>query len=228
MEIGARVRAAVPIILAAPFVVACDVVLMPILQVASYVRSGWPTTVVLVWDFSTVLVAGLAGLFLAPRVGCPIWWRPSDSSRTSRRAILIPVVLGLVVVAYNSLSVVAYTLVHPDQMAALAPWSTALTPGSAVVLASRAALNEEILFRLFLFPLVAWIAGRLVHSQRTALIIGALASAFAFGLIHPGFWSAFMIGLALVYIYHQRGLLSAKIVHLFTDATPYTLVSVLL
>ena len=225
---NARVRAAIAISVVAALVVTCDVVLMPILQVAKYVPSKAPTVAVLVWDFGTVLVAGLAGLFLAPRVGSPIWWRQGDSSRTSRRATLFPVVLGLAVVAYNSLSVVGYTLSHPDQMAALAPWTIALTPGEAIALALRAALNEEIIFRLFLFPLVAWIAGHLVRSKRIALLIGALASGFAFGLIHPGFWSAFMIGLALVSIYHQRGLLPAMIVHLFTDAIPYTLVSVLL
>ena len=225
---NARVRAAIAISVVAALVLTCDVVLMPILQVAKYVPSKAPTVAVLVWDFGTVLVAGLAGLFLAPRVGSPIWWRQGDSSRTSRRATLFPVVLGLAVVAYNSLSVVGYTLSHPDQMAALAPWTIALTPGEAIALALRAALNEEIIFRLFLFPLVAWIAGHLVRSKRIALLIGALASGFAFGLIHPGFWSAFMIGLALVSIYHQRGLLPAMIVHLFTDAIPYTLVSVLL
>lgn len=224
---NARVRGPIAISVVAALVVTCDVVLMPILQVAKYVPSKAPTVAVLVWDFGTVLVAGLAGLFLAPRVGSPIWWRQGDSSRTSRRAILLPVVLGLVVVAYNSLSVVGYTLAHHDQMAALAPWSTALTPGSAIVLAFRAALNEEIVFRLFLPAVVAWIAGRLVHSQRTALIIGALASAFAFGLIHPGFFAAFLMGLAFVYIYYQLGLLPAMIVHFSADAIPYTLVSLM-
>lgn len=227
MKIKARVRAAVPIILVAALVVACDVVLMPILQVAGYVRSGWPTTGVLVWDFGTVSVAGLAGLFLAPRVGCPVWWRQGDRSPVSQRATLITIVLSLFVVVYNIVTVVGYAVAYPERRTALAPWSTTLTPGRAIALSFRAALNEETLFRLFLFPLVAWIAGRLVRSKRIALVVGALTSALILGLIHPGFWSAFMIGLALVYIYHQRGLLPAMIVHFFTDAIPYTLVSLL-
>jgi membrane protease YdiL (CAAX protease family) len=227
MKINTRVRAAIPILLVAALVLLADLAVMPILQAAGYVPAQIPTAAVLIWDFGFVLVAGLAGLFLAPRVGSPIWWRQGDSSRTSRRATLFPVVLGLVVVAYNSLSVVGYTLAHPDQMAALAAWSTALTPRSAIVLAFRAALNEEIVFRLFLFPLVAWIAGRLMRSRRIALVIGALASAFAFGLIHPGFFAAFVVGLAFVYIYYRRGLLPAMIVHFFADAIPYTLVSLM-
>ncbi len=66
-----------------------------------------------------------------------------------------------------------------------------------------------------------------MRSQRAPLVVGALTSALVLGLIHPSFWSVFMIGLALTYIYYQRGLLPAMIVHFFTDAIPYTLVSLL-
>lgn len=223
----ARVRASIHILLVAALVVVADLALVPIFQVSGYLPSQAPTIVVLAWDFGVVLAAGLAGLFLAPRVGSPVWWRPGDGSPASRRATLITVLLSLLVVAYNTLSVVIYAVIYPDQMAAGAPWIIALTPGRAIALAFRAALNEETVFRLFLFPLVGRGVGHFLRSQRASLIIGALVSALAFGLIHPGFWSAFLIGLAFVYIYHQRGLLPAMVVHFFTDAIPYTLVSLM-
>jgi hypothetical protein len=222
---SARFRASIPILPVAALVVVADLALVPIFQVSGYLPSQAPTIAVLAWDFGIVLGAGLAGLFLAPRVGSPIWWRARDGSRASRRTTMITVLLGVFVVAYNTLSVVIYAVIYADQMTAGAPWITALTPGRAIALALRAALNEEIVFRLFLFPLVAWGVGYFLRCRRASLLIGASVSALAFGLIHPGFWSAFLIGLALVYIYHQRGLLPAMVVHFFTDAIPYTLVS---
>lgn len=96
-----------------------------------------------------------------------------------------------------------------------------------MALAFRAAQNEEVIFRFFLFPLVAWGVRHFVRSRRVSLVTGAMASSLFFGLIHPGFFPAFLMGLALVYIYHQRGLLPAMVVHFFTDAIPYVLVSLL-
>jgi hypothetical protein len=51
---------------------------------------------------------------------------------------------------------------------------------------------------------------------------------FFFGVTHPGFLSAFFIGLPLVYVYHPRGLLPAMVVHSFTDAIPYVLAPMML
>jgi membrane protease YdiL (CAAX protease family) len=44
-----------------------------------------------------------------------------------------------------------------------------------------------------------------------------------FGLIHPGFVLAFLMGLALAYIYLQVGLLPAMIVHFLGDLVPLSL-----
>jgi hypothetical protein len=104
---------------------------------------------------------------------------------------------------------------------------TALSPEIAIVGWFCAVWCEETLWRFFLFLVVAWAFTHLLRSHRASLVIGPVVPTFFLRLIHPGFWSEFLIGLALVYIYYHGGLLPAMIVHFFTDAIPFTLVSLL-
>ena len=118
-------------------------------------------------------------------------------------------------------------LTYLNQATQLPYWLTLLIPETAVALSLRAALTEEIVFRLFLFLLATWVIERFIHSQKRSMIVGAVASAFMFALMHgSGFAVAFPLGLALVYIYHRGGLLPAMIVHFFADAIPSALISI--
>lgn len=198
---------------------------MPIL-VGYYLQAS--TTIVFVWDFSVVLLTGLAGLFFAPRVNCPLWWRSHNSPSESKRAAYITGALGLAVVIGCSMLNIASYMSDPNQALQVAPWIALLTPERGLALSFRAALNEEILFRLLLFPLVAWVFKSFIHSRQGSLVIGALASSFVFGLIHPGFVMAFLTGLAIVYIYHQCGLFPAMSVHFLIDAISWVSISMML
>ena len=206
------------IFVAAALVVAADVVLAPILLEFYFQTS---VTILFVYDFSVVLFAGLGGMFVASRVGCPFWWRPSNSASVSRRATYITVFLALVIVAGNTLM----NLVYAHESAQLAPWLDLLTPETAAAISLRAALNEEIVFRFFLFPSLALVIRYLVHSQRASLVISALISAILVGITHAGFVLAFLLAFPLVYIYYRRGLLPAIAVHFFADAIPFLLIS---
>ncbi len=216
-----RIRDVASIFAVSALVVVTDLALLPIFNI--YNQSF---TATLVYDFSMVFLTGLAGLLLAPRVNCPVWLRKSDASSSSGREISVPVLLGLSLVAGNTL----VQLVSINQAVELAPWLSLLTPQTAIALSLRAALNEETIFRLFLFPLVAWMLARLKRSPRTSLIVGALASAVAFGLIHPpsGFLLSFIAGIIFIYIYHKRGLLPAMTAHFFADAIPLVLTSMII
>lgn len=217
-----KVHGPTSILVAAALVVAADGSVMPVLRQGLYRRAS--TTIVFAFDFGIVLLAGMAGFFFASRVGCPGWWRSGKSKPASRRVTLITLLVAVFVVAGNTLVCVA----SRNQLTELAPWLVSLTPGTALALAFRAALTENIVFRLFLFPLVAWGVGHFIRSQRGSLVVGALASAFVYGLIHPGFVAAFLGGLAVLYIYHQRGLLPAMAVHFFGDAIPFVWLSMML
>lgn len=209
----------------AVLVVATDVMLASIL-VRFYLQAG--IALVLIYDFSVTLMAGWAGVFLARRVGSPLWLRSSGDSPVLQQKTYSIVPFGLLVVVCNTILNVVYFVSYRDQALQVSPWLASLTPEIALTLSLRAALNEQVVFRVFLFPLILLIIRYLVHSQKTSLLIAGLASAILVGLIHPGFVQAFLIGLALVYIYYQRGLLPAIVVHFFADSVPLMLISLML
>jgi hypothetical protein len=221
-----RFRAVAPFVLVAALVVVCDILMIPLRQRAGkYPADTVAIILQLTRGFVTVLAAGLTGLFVAPRTGSPLWWQPGDGSPASRWSTVIAVLSGLAAVGYNALSVVTYAVFYHHEMTVVAPWIQNLSPGLAIVSSVRAALYEDTLWRFCLFNAAAWAALRLLPSWRASLIVGAVVSTFFFGLTHEGFLSAFFIGLALVYIYHKRGLLPAMIVHFFTDAVPFSIVA---
>lgn len=180
-------------------VVAVDAMLMPIL-VRFYLQAG--IALVLIYDFSVTLMAGWAGVFLARRVGSPLWWRSNNNSPVLRQKTYIIVLLSLLVVICNTVLNLVYYMAHRDQASQVSPWLILLTPEIALAL-SRA-------------------------RAQASLVIAGLASAMLVGLIHPGFVQAFLIGLALVYIYYKRGLLPAMIIHFLADAIPLVLISSML
>jgi hypothetical protein len=209
----------------AVLVVAVDAMLMPIL-VRFYLQAG--IALVLIYDFSVTLMAGWAGVFLARRDDLPVLWRSSNDSPVLRQKTYIIVFLSLFVVICNAVLNLVYYVAYYDQALQVSPWLISLTPEIALALSLRASLNEQVVFRLFLFPLIWLIIRYFTHSQKASLVIAGLASAMLVGLIHPGFVQAFLIGLALVYIYYQRGLLPAIVVHFFADAVPLVLISLML
>lgn len=202
----------------AAIVVATDVIAMPILT--SYPGQA-PATTMLSFDFASTFLPGLAGVYISRRIGYPLWWRKGDRSPASRRATLITALLGFTVIAANT----CVYLTQEERATDLAPWLALLTPETAIAISVRAALTEEVFFRLFLFPSIAWIFWRFTKQKEASLVIGALASTLAFGLIHPGFLWAFLTGMAILHIYHRRGLLPAMITHFLADAIPFTLIS---
>jgi len=222
MEI--KFRDLILILFVAALVVLMDVVTMPIL-VGYYHQVS---TIVFFDDFVVVFLAGLAGILFAPRVSCPLWLRRSTNSSKLGRAAYSSPILGFSVVVINTVVNLVYFTGCRSYVLQVSPWLAFLTPEIALAISFRAALNEEVLFRLFLFPLVAWMVGRLVHSQELPLVTGALTSSIVCGLIHPGFSMAFLVGLALVYVYYRSGLISAMTVHFFADAIPFAAISMIL
>ncbi len=221
-----QIRLVFPIFVVAALVVAMDLIVMPIL-IGYYQQET--AIIVFIWDFSVVLLAGLASLFLARRVGCPLWWLSHNNSLKLGRSTHITVALGLAVVIANSTFNIAFYMVDPNQALQVAPWIVLLNPERAIALSLRAALNEEMVFRLFLFLLVTWIVLYFKQSPKVSLALGGLVSSIAFGFIHgSGFIPAFLVGLALVYIYNQQGLLPAMTVHFFADAVPFLFISMTL
>jgi len=203
-------------LLGAPaFVAAVDVGVLPVL-LASVYRGATPAYVY-AFDFTVVSIAGFAGALLAARVGLPLWRRSRREPERAARETAIVVALGLLIVFGNTVVL----LLSRDQLSRVAPWLLQLTPQSAVLVAARAAVMENIVFRLLLISLAVWGARRAGLGERAAVLTGAAVSATAFALIHPGMGVALLAGLALAYIFARCGLLTAMGVQFVGDAVPF-------
>lgn len=211
---GFLVTALCPALLTA----AADAGLLPVLRASLY--RGASTRAILCIDFGIVLAASIVGWFLARRGSFPVWWREQETSAAPRQLVL-GLLLAVVVVVGNTLIWFAAR----GRIAALAPWVGLVTPPTAILLACRGALTENVVFRFFLFPLVSLAVIRGGCPQPATLVLGALVSSAAFALIHPGLMVAFLAGLALVYLYCRYGLLAALVVQFVGDAVPFVLLS---
>ncbi len=199
------------IVLLAAAIGLIDLRILPYLQ-----SSGMSSNIVV--DVAACLGAGIAGLRLAIANGLPSWWR-DRVERHPRWHLFLIAALGLFVIL---LTTALYFLSPP---AGLPAWARSLTPDLAILLALRAGIGEEILFRLFFFSLIVW-ASRTIHAERgVSLIAGAILSALAFTLIHPGFYIPFVEGLALAVIYFEGGIAAAIAAHFFADAIPFLILA---
>lgn len=199
------------------------VVVLDVVMISLYDQMVTALAVILGADFSMWLIFGVAGIYFASRVGFPFWWCPSTDSPRSQQTSFITVLFGVVVVVGDTL-LVFYRIIWSPTL----QWYASFTLGTAIAFSLKNALYSEILFRLFLFSLIVWIGDRL-SSRKYSLILGAVVSAFL-GSFQGLLFSApsFLIGLLLVYIYYQRGLLPAVLVRFLASAIPFIIIFTML
>jgi hypothetical protein len=186
---------------------------------------------------------GLAGFFLARRLGLPELW---DASTTNRQRFLIPALvgagLGLVLIGgdliFSPMNGVG-RLPHP-------PFPTSL------VASITAGIGEETIFRLFFISFWTWLVSRVIlraRFQTPVYWIASLFSAMAFGFGHlpsvmflegwttmaqvPGMLLAELlvlnglISLAAAYLFRRYGFLAPVGVHFWCDVVWHVLWGIL-
>jgi len=189
-----------------------DIGLMPFL----HQKLKFPSSSVAL-DVAVVLLSGFLGKQCAIKAGLPLWWRRDDKLSIEKQLISL-FAFGVMVILPNTLISLYYA---NDETV---PWLHFSNVNETVLLALRAALQEEIVFRLFLFSLSVLVAGRLVNSRKLVIIIGMVLSTFLFAAMHSGYVMAFASGLILAHIFCCSGLLPAMAVHFLADAIPWLLV----
>lgn len=105
---------------------------------------------------------------------------------------------------------------------------------------ATAGIVEELVFRVVISTLVAWIVWLVTKRQTAAIWTGIVVAAVAFGLAHVAnlanvphpYLRAITLngiaGLALGWLYWRRGLEWAVLAHLIADATMYLLLPAIL
>jgi len=183
-----------------------------------------PTNILPAVIFCMYSFFGIVGIFFASRLDLPSWWHSGTNSPHSQQINSRVVLFGTALIVFNTIVNVA----NSAKILESSHWLSLITPQTAIGLALHAGLTEEILFRLFLFPVAAWIAWYFLHSRKDSLIMGAIVSSSLFGLMHgPAFFVAFVLGFPMIYIYYHRGLLPAIIVHFLADGIPFVIIALI-
>ncbi len=190
----------------------CDTRILPILKLQFY--HGMNNQSILLSEFLIFFILVILGLTVSSFIGLPALL-PKGSVNWRNLAII-----GVLVILANSL---IYYFGRSQAMTA-APWLKSLKIADIPFLSLRAGLTEEVMFRLFLFSLIAWPLSKVLKSPILYLSLSAIISSLLFGAIHgSGFLIAFLMGLVLCYVYIRGGLLSAMTIHFLGNLIPISL-----
>jgi len=170
----------------------------------------------IIFDLFISIIAVFLGKRLAAALGFPIWKVTYDGKINSKN-LFFTALLGVIMVAVNVFSWSSYS---GDTV----PWANFNSFYEPILVAMRAALTEQLFFRLLLFSLIGWIANKISKSKIVSIIIGAILSSILFALYHQGFYFAFIYGILLCCIYKRNGLVPAMIIHFLSDVVPFVMI----
>lgn len=172
----------------------------PVLHAPVFIARGWPqrclTSVGLAAsvfltvyypdrdDFSGALVGGLSALFVVPFAFAAIAkTRPLQQRATAQHARLagLALIIGVGLGIANLVSNRLIAMLHPDLLNLMRDRWAGFEPWRMII---AEPLAEEIIFRLVLLGVIAWILSRVVREQRAVFPVALGISAFLFGVVH--------------------------------------------
>lgn len=160
-------------------------------------------------DVIIVFLAAVIGRRFAKDSGLPVWRRSHYSKN-----VYISVLIGICIISLNTYILCSY---NTDEIS----WLKFASAYQPLFLAIRAAITEEVVFRLLIFSFIIKLANKISKSNNVCFILGALISAAIFAMLHNGSFISFIFGIGLCYIYMNTGLIPAMIVHFLADAFPF-------
>ena len=197
-----KIKGYIYIVLISIIVGICDFYLRDVLPYNSNLSN------LIAFDALLMLVSGYIGINLVCKLNIPLWLSGKTEVKKGRR-YLPAASLGLLIIATNTIGFLSVT----DQAYELPRLFTNLTALTAVLLAVRAALTEEILFRLLAISVIIWVTRKIIKSTEDSSFFAIILSSLLFTMIHPSFLRPFIYGLLLGYIYLKNGLIPVVIIH---------------
>lgn len=174
------------------------------------------------FDILLLLFCGLFGIKLANKLNLSIYY-PDKEKINSRKLIYIIIYLSVLVVIVNEFSWLIYSKSN-----ILPYWVTKLNFVTAISISLRAAIYEEIIFRLFVITFLIYYF-RKIMSEFKSVLTSILISSIIFSfLFHSGSIISLANGLLLGMIYYNIGLMPAIVVHFFADVIPFITLTILL
>ena len=169
-----------------------------------------------VFDIIVILLAVTIGRLVIKELGFPMW-RAKYSHDVDLKHIIASILLGVLIIISN-------TVIWSRSNGDMVSWISFSSYHQPIFLSLRAAVTEEIIFRLFIFSTVTLMASKISKSKMGPLVVGALVSSILFGLFHQGFYLPFIYAVMLCYVYRYNGLLLAMLIHFLSDAFPFILI----
>lgn len=192
---------------------------------------------------ASVVLIGVTGvgLLLAQSAGLQAlgkWQAANDSQARLWQLIGQPLLIGIGLGAVLLLSIRFLVVPILPQIQARFAAEAGSPIWKRLVIAFDSAILEELIFRLFLLSLVAWLFSRLWHDSNSLPDRGVLWAAnvivaIGFGLAHLPSWSAVTTltpaivitvvllnsigGITFGYLYFERGLEAAMLAHFAAD-----------
>jgi hypothetical protein len=178
------------------------------------------------------------GLWLGPKIGLgapdlhDLVFGGPDAARQVRSSMILAAVVGALAGAVTLVLAITFAPSLPTELADM-PWPTWW---EGLLAAISAGVNEELMLRLGLMTLVAWIGTRISGSRRvtpTVAWIANILTALSFGALHLPLAAAIApltiemvirtmvmnssLGVIFGWLYWRRGLLAAMVAHFSVD-----------
>ncbi len=175
------------------------------------------------FDIVVLLASGSFGLVLADKLNLFVYYPSKEFIKSSFKMVFLILFLGLLLIATNEISWILY-----NKSGVLPAWAEKLDFNTAILISTRAAIYEEILFRLFLITALIYFLKNII-SYRKSVFMSVFVSAFIFSVsFHSGSTISFASGLLLGFVYLNTGIIPAILLHFMADAVSFITLAYLL
>ncbi|MFZ5966846.1 MAG: CPBP family intramembrane glutamic endopeptidase [Bacillota bacterium] len=190
--------------------------------VVSIIYPENPLIIMTVFDVLMTSILGIFGVIIANYVNIAVF-DAGKEAKEDHRLLQQLFLLGLVITAVNTY----IWLISYEEVIQYVYWVKMLTPLKAIFLSLRAAIIEEVIFRVFLFSLLLGTAKRILkNNERTIAIFSSLITSVLFAfMLHGGTNISFAVGVVLSYVFYKRGLVPVMLIHFVGDVIPLVIVS---
>lgn len=171
------------------------------------------------WDMLGYGAWAALGLVISARVGLPGMLLVSGGERKSwQRALWLGLAAALPLALLTRLA-------YRFQVGVAPLPEVALSGRDALILAAHSALYQEMVLRLAMLPLIAWLVAGVTRWRQESgwpLVVGAIVAAVIGGIFFPGagVWLNTLYGLAAGYLLVRAGWESAALAHLIWTLAP--------
>lgn len=201
-----------------------DIKIIPII----FVKNDLKTIVFI--DFIATMVCGIYGLNIALNLNLPTYYISYESNE--EKSITSQVIfVSILIIIFNTFFWVAS---YSESIQSI-NWFNMTKIYEVILVSLRAALIEEVIYRLFIFSFIILLLKGIFNkfqiksSRKKITMISGFITSIIFSVFnHSNSIIAFILGgILITYIYYKKGLLVSMLVHFLGDLIPFLIVMIM-